>query len=44
MKTKGINNFKSLKICEAGQVEESLGQVAHEVYLAYGQGEILTFF
>ena len=33
MKVKGFN-FKSLKICEAGQEEECLGQIArHEVYL-----------
>ena len=43
MKMKGIS-FKSLKIIEAGQVEECCGQVAHEVYLADGQVEILTFF
>ena len=39
---KGVN-FKPLKICETGQVGECLGQVAHEVYLADGQVEIVTF-
>ena len=43
MKTKGIN-FEPLKISEAGQVEEFLGQVPHEVYLADGQVDIVTFF
>ena len=43
MKTKSIN-FKSLKISEVGQVEEGFGQVAHDVYSADGQVEILTFF
>ena len=43
MKMKGIS-LKSVKVIEAGQVEECCGQVAHEVYLADGQVEILTFF
>ena len=43
MKAKGIN-FKSLKIREGEQVEECLRQVAHEVHLADGQVEVLTFF
>ena len=43
MKMKG-SNFKSLKICEAGEVEECLGQVAREVHLVHWQVEILTFF
>ena len=37
-------SFKSLKICDVGQVEEGLWQVDCEVYLAEGQVEILTFF
>ena len=40
IKTKGIGYFKSFKIMEAGQVEECLGQTAHEVYLVDGQVEI----
>ena len=35
--------IKSLKIIEYGQVEECLGQASHEVYLADGQHEVLTF-
>lgn len=33
-------NFKLLKIIEAGQVEECLGQVGHEGYLADRQDKI----
>jgi len=35
--------LKSLKISEAGQVEEFLEQVGHEVHLADGQIEMLLY-
>ena len=35
--------IKLLKIIESGQVEEFFGQVTHQVYLADGQLEMLTF-
>jgi len=39
-----VSILNDSKFCEVGQVEECLGQVAHEVSLAVEQFEIFNFF